>query len=44
MHNEIFLNISAKDENVRKIIKEIENLSDDYNKLQQVFDIVSNLR
>lgn len=36
--------ILAKDENLRKIIKEIEHLSEDYGKLQQMADIASTLR
>lgn len=36
--------ILAKDENVRRIMKEIEHLSDDCNKLQQIWDLTANLR
>jgi hypothetical protein len=35
---------SAKDENVRRIMKEIEYLNEDSSKLQQMLDIASNLR
>lgn len=35
---------TAKDENVRRIMKEIENLSEDSSKLQQMLDIAANLR
>jgi cytochrome c-type biogenesis protein CcmH/NrfF len=34
----------AKDENVRRIMKEIEHLSEDSSKLQQILDLASNLR
>ncbi|XP_031626312.1 uncharacterized protein LOC116342734 [Contarinia nasturtii] len=36
--------IKAKDENVRKIMKEIEHLTEDCTKLQQVLDITLSLR
>ena len=34
----------AKDENIRRMINEIENLTEDSNKLQQILDLVSTLR
>lgn len=34
----------AKDDNLRKIIKEIEYLSEDYSKLQQIGEIAIGLR
>lgn len=37
-------NISAKDESVRKIMSEIDQLVDDCNKIQQISKIVSSLR
>jgi Ca2+-binding EF-hand superfamily protein len=40
----IFLKFSAKDENIRRMINEIENLTEDSNKLQQILDLVSTLR
>lgn len=36
--------VSAKDENLRKMIKEIENLTEDFGKLQQIADITTSLR
>lgn len=36
--------ILAKDENIRRMINEIENLTEDSNKLQQILDLVSTLR
>ena len=35
---------AAKDENVRRIMKEIEHLSDDSSKLQQMLDLSATLR
>lgn len=35
---------TAKDENIRRIMKEIEHLSEDSSKLQQILDLASNLR
>lgn len=35
---------SAKDENVRKIMREIEHLTEDCTKLQQILDITLSLR
>ena len=35
---------TAKDENVRRIMKEIEHLIEDSNKLQQILEISTNLR
>lgn len=44
----IFLNNSpfslAKDENIRKIMKEIEQLSEDSNKIHQISDLAASLR
>lgn len=34
----------AKDENVRKIMREIEHLTEDCTKLQQILDIALSLR
>lgn len=34
----------AKDEHIRKIIREIEHLTDDCNKLQQILEVVISLR
>lgn len=34
----------AKDENVRRIMKEIEHLSEDSSKLQQMLDLAATLR
>lgn len=36
--------ITAKDENVRKIMREIEHLTEDCTKLQQILDIILSLR
>lgn len=36
--------LSAKDENVRKIMREIEYLTEDCTKLQQILDITLSLR
>lgn len=35
---------AAKDENIRKIMREIEHLTDDCNKLQQILEVVISLR
>lgn len=40
----LFLFFIAKDENIRRMINEIENLTEDSNKLQQILDLVSTLR
>lgn len=44
VHKFIFISPTAKDENVRRIMKEIEHLSEDSNKLQQILDLASSLR
>lgn len=36
--------VSAKDENIRKMIKEIENLTEDSQKLQQILEVIVTLR
>ncbi|XP_055643721.1 uncharacterized protein LOC129779951 [Toxorhynchites rutilus septentrionalis] len=36
--------IKSKDDNVRRIMKEIEHLSDDSNKLSQIYDLAASLR
>lgn len=36
--------VKSKDENIRRIMKEIEHLSDDSNKLTQIFDLAASLR
>lgn len=40
----LFLDISAKDENLRKIMREIDHLTEDCSKLQQILDVVVTLR
>lgn len=39
-----FSSPTAKDENVRRMMKEIEHLSEDSSKLQQILDLSANLR
>lgn len=39
-----FFYFTAKDENIRRIMKEIEHLSEDSSKLQQLLDMSSTLR
>lgn len=36
--------VAAKDESLRKIMKEIEYLTDDSNKLQQILDVIMTMR
>ncbi|CRL02246.1 CLUMA_CG015133, isoform A [Clunio marinus] len=36
--------VKSRDENVRRIMKEIEHLTEDSNKLQQIFDLTTSLR
>lgn len=40
----LFFSHTAKDENVRKIMREIEYLTEDCTKLQQILDIALSLR
>lgn len=35
---------AAKDESLRKIMKEIEHLTEDSNKLQQILDVIVTMR